>query len=198
MWGNTFGNQFLYQYDKLNRLTSGISTGIVMSEVMSYDVMGNIKSLTRDGAPGTYNYSGNRLTNVPGRTGSYAYDSNGNAITDGRNGLDITYNMLNLPQMITDPNNNNDPSIFYGYDGTGKKLQKNNVLMEDVTDYVDGIQYKYSASVIDFIQNEEGQAKNNGSGVYSYQYNLKDHLGNVRYSFDIYNGAVRDLQLTDY
>lgn len=36
---------------------------------------------------------------------------------------------------------------------------------------------------IDFIQTEEGLARNNGSGNYSYEYNLSDHLGNVRASF---------------
>ena len=36
---------------------------------------------------------------------------------------------------------------------------------------------------IDFIQTEEGLARNNGSGNYSYEYNLSDHLGNVRTTF---------------
>src|SRR5690606_25904594 len=35
-------------------------------------------------------------------------------------------------------------------------------------------------------------------GTYTYHYNLKDHLGNVRYTFDIYRGAVRRLQADNY
>jgi len=35
-------------------------------------------------------------------------------------------------------------------------------------------------------------------GSYKYEYNLSDHLGNVRYSFDGYNGSVRKLQEDDY
>ncbi|WP_370583482.1 RHS repeat-associated core domain-containing protein [Pedobacter sp. ASV12] len=50
---------------------------------------------------------------------------------------------------------------------------------------------------IDFIQTEEGKAQNNG-GTYTYIYNLTDHLGNVRYVFDIYGGAMRRLQEDNY
>lgn len=42
-----------------------------------------------------------------------------------------------------------------------------------------------------------GIARKSG-GSYSYEYNLTDHLGNVRASFDIYSGAVRVLQRDDY
>lgn len=44
----------------------------------------------------------------------------------------------------------------------------------------------------------KGLRQNNGTNGYSYQYNLCDHLGNVRYTFDIYDGAVRRLQKDDY
>ncbi len=60
---------------------------------------------------------------------------------------------------------------------------------------MDGIQY--TNGVIDFIQTAEGTALNSG-GSYSYRYNLSDHLGNVRTTFDIYNNAVRILQRDDY
>ncbi|WP_407431174.1 colicin E3/pyocin S6 family cytotoxin, partial [Arcticibacter sp.] len=52
-------------------------------------------------------------------------------------------------------------------------------------------------TTLDFIQTEEGRIVNNG-GAYKYEYNLSDHLGNVRYSFDSYNGSVRQLQRDDY
>ena len=29
-------------------------------------------------------------------------------------------------------------------------------------------------------------------------YNLSDHLGNVRYTFDVYNGLIRALQVDNY
>src|SRR5690606_34279786 len=98
-------NTFTYQYDKLNRLTSGVSTGIAMSEVLTYDVMGNIKTLKRDaGAVTTYTYTaGNRLNKTAGglSTATYVYDVNGNTTTDGRTGMGFTYNYLNLPQSAS-------------------------------------------------------------------------------------------------
>ncbi len=195
LWGsgNSYHSRFDYIYDGLNRLANGTSTGsIPMGEVLTYDVMGNIASLSRDGgAANTYGYTGNRLNWVANVTDWYAYDVNGNAITDGRNGTTLTYNHLNLPVTA----NKTGLSVTYTYDANGRKLRKvNNTL--GTTDYVDGIQYKNDGT-IDFIQTEEGRAFNNG-GAYSYQYNLTDHLGNVRYSFDIYGGAVRKLQEDDY
>jgi RHS repeat-associated protein len=48
-----------------------------------------------------------------------------------------------------------------------------------------------------FIQTEEGKAELNG-GTYSYVYDLKDHLGNVRVSFDKFNNAARIIQENEY
>jgi RHS repeat-associated protein len=190
VYTNGTSNTFNYSYDRLNRLTMAGATG--MSEVLSYDVMGNIGSLDRDGTGAmAYSYTGNRLLSVAGLTGTYAYDANGNAVTDGRNGTALTYNHLNLPQTVTGPVN-----LAYTYDAMGRKLRKVSTAGTTVTtDYVDGIQY--TNGTIDLIQTEQGMARNNG-GSYTYEYNLTDHLGNVRASFDIYGGAVRMLQRDDY
>lgn len=164
-------NTFTYQYDKLNRLTSAVATG--MSEVLTYDDMGNIKSLNRDNAGArAYTYSGNQLLTVAGLTTVlYQYDDNGNVKRDGRNGKTIAYNYLNLPETVSG-------GLSYLYDAAGRKLRKNN---NGVTrDYVSGIEY--SGTSIETIRTEEGVARNNG-GVYSYEYNLTDHLGNVRATF---------------
>ncbi|WP_443946656.1 hypothetical protein ACJVDH_06015 [Pedobacter sp. AW1-32] len=75
-----------------------------MSEVLAYDVMGNITNLNRDGTARDYSYSGNRLNSVSGLTGAYGYDANGNATTDGRNGMALTYNYLNLPASASKTN----------------------------------------------------------------------------------------------
>ncbi|WP_240618461.1 RHS repeat domain-containing protein [Pedobacter yonginense] len=83
--------------------------------------------------------------------------------------------------------------MSYNYDDSGRKLTKNSNCT--IRQYVDGIEY--NGNTIDIIHTEEGVAQNN-SGNYSYHYNLTDHLGNVRYTFDIYNGAVRRLQADDY
>ncbi|MCJ0742624.1 DUF6443 domain-containing protein [Pedobacter montanisoli] len=192
---NGSSNSFAYGYDRLNRLVTAAATG--MNETISYDQMGNIASLNRDNAGAmAYNYENgglsNRLSSVSGLTGTYGYDGNGNATTDGRNGVALTYNHLNLPDTAKKTGLN----MVYTYDATGKKLKKISTgTSTTTTDYVNGIQYTNGA--IDFIQTEEGRALNSG-GTYSYQYNLMDHLGNVRVSFDIYGDTVRMLQRDDY
>lgn len=195
LWGSGYAYRFDYGYDRLNRLISAASTGIVMNEAIGYDVMGNISSMTRDGVSGTYSYTGNRLNTITGglATGSYAYDSNGNATTDGRKGVTLTYNHLNLPVTAY---KSGELDLAYTYDATGRKLKKvSSGSGTTTTDYVDGIQYNNGS--IDFIQTDEGIAQNSG-GTYSYRYNLTDHLGNVRYVFDISAGAVHRLQEDDY
>ncbi|WP_129713929.1 RHS repeat-associated core domain-containing protein [Pedobacter sp. SYP-B3415] len=122
----------------------------------------------------------------------YRYDENGKACKDGCTNVDLTYNILDLPQTAT----KTVLSLTYLYDATGQKLRKTSNL-EGTTDYVDGIQYRNN--VIDFIQTEEGLARNN-TGNSSYEYNLTDHLGNVRYTFNKHptTGAIQTLQIDNY
>jgi RHS repeat-associated protein len=200
LWGSSLSNIFTYQYDKLNRLTNGTSSGVVMSEIITYDVMGNIASMNRNGGgAATYGYSGSQLTDIIGgglTTGSYIYDVNGNASTDGRLGTGFTYNYLNLIETVT-KSGGSPIALTYTYDATGRKLRKVNSISSTTTDYVSGIQYTNGS--IDFIQTEDGRAVNN-SGTYIYEYNLSDHLGNVRATFNQHplTGAVQILQTDDY
>jgi RHS repeat-associated protein len=204
-WGAAVSlpNVYTYSYDQLNRLLNGTSTGIVMSEVLSYDVMGNIKTMNRDAATAasTYNYTGNRLTNVTGgalATGNYSYDVNGNATKDGRTGVVLTYNLLNLP--VTAKRTTPAPivNLAYTYNAAGSKLRKVSTgALASTRHYVDGIEY--DGNTIDVIQTEEGVVRNN-AGVYTYEYNLTDHLGNVRYTFNKHptTGVIQRLQTDDY
>ncbi len=186
-----------------HRLLNGTSTGIVMSEVLSYDVMGNIKTMNRDAATtaSTYNYTGNRLTNITGgtlATGNYSYDVNGNATTDGRTGVVLTYNLLNLPATAKRTTPAPVVNLAYTYDASGNKLRKVSTGVSAGTrHYIDGIEY--DGNTIDIIQTEEGLARNN-TGAFSYEYNLTDHLGNVRYSFNKHpaTGVLTRLQADDY
>ena len=194
IYTNNGSNTFTYQYDKLNRLLN-TTAGNNLGEIISYDVMGNITSLTRDGfGTNTYgSYTGNRLNSISGfTTSSYSYDVNGNLKTDAQKGItNISYNHLNLPQAITAP-----VTLVYSYDATGRKLSKLATgSTTNATDYVNGIQY--TNGVIDFIQTEEGIALNSG-GSYSYRYNLSDHLGNVRATFKVNGSAIEVLQRDDY
>jgi len=196
LWGagSSLPNMYDYSYDKLNRLKKGSSVGISMSEELTYDLIGNISSLSRDGGPvNQYNYDNgsNRLSSVNGVTGVYVYDVNGNATTDGRNNTAISYNYLNLPVQI-----NGSQNIGYTYNAIGEKLRKAGP--GGTIDYVSGIQYKADRS-IDFIRTDEGVARKIGAN-YSYEYNLTDHLGNVRVSFykNPISGVMEILQRDDY
>ncbi|RQO65478.1 sugar-binding protein [Pedobacter sp. KBW01] len=188
-------NKFTYGYDNLDRLINGTSTGIYMSEVLNYDNMGNINQLSRNGgAMNQYYYNGNRLDRIDNVAGTYVYDANGNATTDGRNGMNLSYNLLNLPSGAS----GNGKVLSYVYDAEGSKLRK--TVTENgsttVREYIDGIEY--DGNNIDVIHTEEGVAQHNGDNSYSYHYNLSDHLGNVRYTFDIYNNQIRPLQIDNY
>ncbi|NTE04328.1 RHS repeat-associated core domain-containing protein [Agrobacterium tumefaciens] len=175
LYTNGTSNIFTYSYDKLNRLIQSAAASN-LGENISYDVMGNISSLSRDGY-GTNNYSsysGNLLKSINGFTNSnYAYDVNGNLISDSGKDIALSYNYLNLPQSVGGSQN-----LTYTYNGTGEKLKKHSGSI--ITNYINGIQY--TNGVIDFMLTEEGIARNN-NGTYSYEYNINDHLGNVRTTF---------------
>lgn len=67
-----------------------------MGEELEYDEMGNITSLNRDKLGlKQYSYDDNRLLSVSGLTGQYQYDKNVNTVVDGRNGMNLTYNVNN-------------------------------------------------------------------------------------------------------
>lgn len=196
--GASLPNVYTYGYDKLNRLLSGTRNGTAMNEVLTYDGMGNIASLNRNAAgASTYTYNGNQLTSISGptlTTGTYTYNANGSATVDGRTGVTLGYNLLNLPATAT----KTGLALSYTYDASGNKLRKVNTLPSTTTrHYVDGIEY--NGNSIEIIHTEEGIARNN-SGTYSYEYNLTDHLGNVRYTFNRHpsTGAVQALQQNTY
>jgi hypothetical protein len=197
---------YAYKYDALNRLTEGTSSGatVNMSEKdIKYDKMGNITSLTRDNTAHGYTYittdgiEGNQLKTVGGYTTSeYIYDDNGNMKTDGRKGVGLTYNLLNLPQAVS----KTGLSMSYTYDASGQKLRKVSS-QTGTNDYISGIQYATinSAYVVDFVPTEEGRAKRKSDGTYYYEYDLTDHLGNVRMTFQKgAAGTAERTQADDY
>ncbi|ASU36338.1 DUF6443 domain-containing protein [Mucilaginibacter xinganensis] len=213
LWGtaalpNT--NTFTYTYDRLNRLTSGASSDHFAERGISYDVMGNINTLSRvynnvviDSMAYAYS-STNQAQSINDRsldagtigypTGShaYTYDGNGNVKIDNSKGISIGYNLLNLPQNIT-----GGKTITYTYDAAGNKLRRVSSATGN-TDYIGGIQYDGTATdTLSFIQTEEGKAVPNGAG-YNYEYYLGDNLGNTRVTFGTKTGTVVPYQNNDY
>jgi len=200
LWGTgtTLNKSYTYTYDKMNRLLSGVSNEGFNESGITYDVMGNIGSLVRDNPilPTTtfaYNYNGNQLTTISGISSNpYQYDGNGNVSFDPHNNITIAYNQLNLPQNIT-----GGKTIGYFYDASGHKLRRTsaNTSIGDV-DYVNGIQYRNG--IVESVATEEGRARRNSDNSYTYEFNIYDHLGNTRISFDDSSSVARVIQRDDY
>ena len=121
--GTNAASTYRYSYDGLGRLTessryagSGTSTTNSWCERgIDYDLNGNIVTLQRFGSNSitaeddlSYSYTGNRLTALTGSSegaelnASYSYDAGGNMLYDGRRGLGISYNILNLPAKVVE------------------------------------------------------------------------------------------------
>ncbi len=110
---------------------------------------------------------------------------------DKNKSIYITYNHLNLPYLVQKTTGDN---ILYYYDATGRKLSQQvtgssfNAVKK--TDYAGS--YFYENDTLKFINHagppelqrrrEEGRVIMTGP-TKEYQYNLKDHLGNVRTTF---------------
>jgi RHS repeat-associated protein len=208
---------FTYSYDQLNRLNYGVSTNGFSERGIKYDLAGNISNLSRvynntliDSL--TYNYltgtnATNQLKSVTDRspdlgtqgykagTFAYSYDGNGNMTADNSKSISISYNMVDLPQTITQGSTS---LSTYTYDANGQKISR--LVGTAKTDYIDGIQYDGTAasSTISFVQTEEGRAIPNGTQQYNYEYSLTDHLGNARVNFDTATGIARPVQTDDY
>jgi RHS repeat-associated protein len=185
----------------------------------SYDLNGNILALKRTGSAGTaidnlaYDYGqtpgySNNLVKVTDSSQSasgfkdgtnqsedYEYDKNGNLKKDLNKGITtITYNFLNLPELITMTGG----SIRYYYDATGRKVSKVVTEVADTTvrSYEGG--FEYENGLLSIIHTDEGFVENTTTG-FVYNYYLKDHLGNTRAVFSPGTGGTLTLnQSTDY
>lgn len=203
-----------YRYDNLNRLKDAVfknSTTLAntYNEALTYDKNGNIVTLKRNGLNGSgflliddliYSYANgndvNKLSkvvdnavNINGFTDSaantvddYSYDASGNMIKDNnKNIISITYNHLNLPTQITFASGEN---IVYIYNSAGQKVQRivnKTGVSATITDYLDG--FYYQNNILKFFPTAEGYVEPSGSS-YKYVYQYKDHLGNIRLSYD--------------
>ena len=195
---------YAFAYDSINRLTVSdykTNNGSTWTEStayeekgITYDKNGNIGTLQRSNSGGTisdnytYSYTGNQLMNISSGS-TYTYDKNGNMTFDGLRGLNLTYNILNLPATITRGTDN----LSYIYSATGEKLAKlkNSVVQQ----YYTGNMVYNSSKALDYILNEEGMVKK--ATAYTYEYYLKDHLGNTRVVFSTPSGITINTEQVD-
>lgn len=197
-----------FSYDGLDRLKAasygdGETLGAkdyYAERNLNYDLNGNITGLTRtngSGAASTYSnsYIGNQLQSVNSGA-AYAYDANGNATTDGKNGYKLAYNELNLPSTVS--TSAGALAITYKYDADGEMLLTKTP-NGYVRYYVGSMVYEKqtSASFIAFSLAQHSEGVVLASGIFNYY--LKDHLGNVRVVFHkAANGTLVVDQSTDY
>ncbi|MEM7369994.1 MAG: PKD domain-containing protein [Bacteroidota bacterium] len=170
-----------------------------------YDLNGNIDSLRRkafdqigvihqiDDLAYAYDPANqNRLTgvkdwsNIPegfeddGSYNDYTYDASGNIITDANKGITVVYNHLNKPVEINFDGTAN--KIAFIYDAIGTKLQQIvSGTSEKTNDYISG--FFYEENDLRFFSHDEGRAVKTDEGNLRLEYNLVDHLGNVRVTF---------------
>ena len=185
---------YTLNYDKFGRMTAGIHSLNKFNETIgSYDLNGNIRDLTRtaNGSTSdnfTYTYDGNRLTNLSGITGSYAYDDSGNLTNEPRKNLNFTWNSLNLLQEVKN-GSTIKAKYLYSYDGTKMKVQ--DASNTNGYDYLGSLTLvKNNNTVTPEFHSDEGIIRGN-----EVMYFEKDHLGSVRTVLNV-SGTV--IETNDY
>jgi len=207
VWNSTQKSKqgYGFTYDGLNRLTLGdhkdynsgwVDNNNYEEKSLAYDLNGNINRLVRTNSTGsnmadyTYAYNGNKLANINSGT-AYTYDLNGNTTLDGLRGVGISYNILNLPKLVSKGSDN----ITYIYSAAGEKLAKK---MNDTTiKYYAGNMVYNNDKSLNYLLFDEGLV-NKVSGGYAYDYHLKDHLGNTRVTFQPNGSTTTTTQVAEY
>jgi YD repeat-containing protein len=221
LWHNgTDSRSYQYTYDAASRLKSatyaGINTENFSLPNMSYDKNGNITALQRKGKNGgsfgdidnlTYYYSGNRLTGVTdavsgnedvgdfrdnGSNSDYTYYNDGSLKSDANKGISlIEYDSyLQKVKQVTFSNGN---WVKWFYDGAGTLL-KRQLSNGDVWEYADDFLYK-NAQLYQ-INDDEGRITYS-NGVYSYEFEYRDHQNNLRVGFKGDNGQLIQTQTAE-
>ena len=179
------------------------NTNRFSENVTAYDKNGNIKTLQRYGQTAassyglidnlTFTLGGNQLSRVDDaaaasaynggfefkdgvkQANEYTYDSNGNLTKDLNKGIStITYNVLNLPNMVTF-SDGSTIAYTYGADGTKLKTVHKTGSTTTTTDYCGNVVYENGVQKL--LLTDEGYVTLSDS---KYHYYLKDHQGNNR------------------
>ena len=179
------------------------NTNRFSENVTAYDKNGNIKTLQRYGQTAassyglidnlTFTLAGNQLSRVDDaaaasaynggfefkdgvkQANEYTYDSNGNLTKDLNKGIStITYNVLNLPNMVTF-SDGSTIAYTYGADGTKLKTVHKTGSTTTTTDYCGNVVYENGVQKL--LLTDEGYVTLSDN---KYHYYLKDHQGNNR------------------
>ena len=205
--GTANGDEYAYGYcyDDLSRLTAAQqfwsdSEGPEDSfteKGISYDKNSNILTLNRtslstgDVKSYQFSYSGNQRLKETTANSEYAYDANGNITHDAVTGLEISYNLLNLPTRLFCWG---DYAEYYDYLADGTKVRHA---------YQDGQERFYAGSLVYDQGSFESAAFGGGRIVGTYDdseahYFLTDHLGSTRVVAKVTTAGRDDLDRKDY
>ena len=223
---NSTEHEYAFAYDAANRLTladygnlGNLNLTSFDIPLIDYDRNGNINHLQRNGQSSpidnlSYFYNGNQLTYITddktddgykknaSTTINYEYDANGNMTKDILKGITtpIKYNFLNLPDEISV--GASGQKIKYTYSASGMKLRKE-VCVNDVADPVKSMNYIGNMvfnlnNELQYILMDEGRILPKSDGSFSFEYSLKDHLGNTCVVFNDAGGSAQVLQEEHY
>jgi RHS repeat-associated protein len=216
-WKSSLDNvtrSFTYGYDGGSRIKFGIYESTKAGENYSlnnvnYDSNGNITNLSRNGWKSnntfglvdnlnyTYNANSNKIQKVDDGANDtasfadvagndYTYSLDGSLTSDANKGISvIEYNYLKRPRRIV----KNGVEILYQYSASGVKLRE--TIGSNFTDYLGNIIKKNN--VLYQISHDEGRVVN---GI--YEYNITDHLGNLRVAFKDSLGIAKIVQSNAY
>ena len=198
-------NTYIFHYDDLARLNDSRLTYNESEDVaneftergITYDKNSNILTLNRssltseDARSFNFSYIGNQRNKETNGNTTYSYDANGNITTEGVNGLQISYNFLNLPTQIFCWGDYPD---YYAYLADGTKI---------LHEYSDGKQDRYIGSLVYEYESAPTMAFGGGRIIGTgdgseVHYFLTDHLGSTRVVAKVTPTGRQDLDRKDY
>ena len=181
---NTNTNRFsenVTAYDKngniktLQRYGQTAASGYGLIDNLTFTLGGNLLNRVDDAAAASAYNGGFEFKDGVKQANEYTYDSNGNLTKDLNKGIStITYNVLNLPNMVTF-SDGSTIAYTYGADGTKLKTVHKTGSTTTTTDYCGNVVYENGVQKL--LLTDEGYVTLSDS---KYHYYLKDHQGNNR------------------
>ena len=163
-------------YDKNGNILSLQCYGQTSASVYGLITLtGNLLNHVDDTATTSAYNNGFEFKDGVKQANEYNYDSNGNLTKDLNKGIStITYNVLNLPNMVTF-SDGSTIAYTYGADGTKLKTVHKTGSTTTTTDYCGNVVYENGVQKL--LLTDEGYVTLSDS---KYHYYLKDHQGNNR------------------
>ena len=168
-------------YDKngniktLQRYGQTAASGYGLIDNLTFTLAGNLLNRVDDAAAASAYGGGFEFKDGVKQANEYPYDSNGNLTKDLNKGIStITYNVLNLPNMVTF-SDGSTIAYTYGADGTKLKTVHKTGSTTTTTDYCGNVVYENGVQKL--LLTDEGYVTLSDS---KYHYYLKDHQGNNR------------------